>query len=74
MTNIGRRPTFGRGKLIVEVYLVDYESNLYERELKIDIIERLRGEKKFDTAEELKKQITKDVEQGRAILNSRGRN
>lgn len=74
LTNIGRRPTFGRGKLIVEVYLVDYESNLYERELKIDIIERLRGEKKFDTVEELKKQITKDVEQGRAILNSRGRN
>ena len=74
VTNIGKRPTFGGGKPIVEVYLLDYRSNLYEHELKIDIIERLRGEKKFDNAEELKKQITKDIEQGRAILNYRGRN
>ena len=74
VTNIGKRPTFGGSKPIVEVYLLDYCSNLYEHELKIDIIERLRGEKKFDNAIELKKQITKDIEQGRAILNSRGRN
>ena len=74
VANIGKRPTFGNDKLIVEVYLLDYHSDLYEHELEIDIIERLRGEKKFDTIDELKKQITKDIEQGRAILNSRGRN
>jgi riboflavin kinase/FMN adenylyltransferase len=74
VTNIGYRPTFGDSERTVEVYLLDYHSDLYEHELKIDIIERLRGEKKFDTVEELKKQITKDVEQGRTILNSRGRN
>jgi riboflavin kinase/FMN adenylyltransferase len=74
VTNIGSRPTFSDGERTVEVYLLDYHSDLYEHELKIDIIERLRGEKKFNTVEELKKQITKDVEQGRTILNSRGRN
>jgi len=74
VTNIGKRPTFGDGELIVEVCLLDYHGDLYEHELKIDIIERLRGEKKFNTVEELKKQITKDIDQGRAILNSRGRN
>lgn len=74
VTNIGYRPTFGDSERTVEVYLLDYHSDLYEHELKIDIIERLRGEKKFDTLEELKKQITKDVEQGRTILASRGRN
>ena len=74
VTNIGKRPTFSDGKLTVEVYLLDYHSDLYEHELKIDIIGRLRGERKFDTVDELKKQITKDIEQGRAILNSRGRN
>ena len=74
VTNIGYRPTFGDGERTVEVYLLDYHTDLYEYELRIDIIERLRGEKKFDTVEELKKQITKDVEQGRTILNSRGRN
>ena len=71
VTNIGKRPTFGAGEPTVEVYLLDYYSNLYERELKIDIVERLRGEKKFDTVEELKKQITRDVEQGRAILRTK---
>ncbi len=74
MTNIGKRPTFGGSERTVEVYVLNYHSDLYERELKIDIIERLRGEKKFDTVDELKKQITEDVEQGRAILDSRGRN
>jgi len=72
MTNIGRRPTFGGSKRIVEVYLLDYHSDLYGHELKIDIVERLRGEKQFDTPQELKKQITDDIKQGRAILNSLG--
>jgi riboflavin kinase/FMN adenylyltransferase len=73
MTSIGRQPTFGGSQRIVEVYILDYHSNLYGRELKIDIMERLRGEKQFDTPEELKKQITEDINQGRAILSPRGR-
>ncbi len=74
MTNIGKRPTFGDSKSAIEVYTPNYRGDLYGRELKIDIVERLRGEKKFDTTEELKKQIAEDVEQGKAILDSRGRN
>jgi riboflavin kinase/FMN adenylyltransferase len=74
VTNIGKRPTFGSNERMVEVYLLDYHSDLYGRELEIDIIERLRGEKKFDTTQKLKKQIAQDVEQGRAILRTRGRN
>jgi len=72
MTNIGRRPTFPGSERTVEVLVLDYRSNLYGRELKIDIIERLRSEKRFDTTEELKKQIAEDIKQGRAILNSQG--
>lgn len=74
LTNVGKRPTFGGSEHTVEVYLLDYHSDLYGRQLKIDFMERLRGEKQFATAEELKKQITEDIKQGRAILNSRGRN
>ncbi len=74
MTNIGRCPTFGDSEHTVEVYVLDYHGDLYEHEMKIDIIERLRDEKKFDNAEELKKQIAEDVKQGRAILHSKGRN
>jgi len=70
VTNIGKRPTFGSKERTVEVYLLDYDSELYGRELEIDILERLRGEKKFDTAEELKKQIAQDVERGRKWLGS----
>jgi len=72
MTNIGKRPTFGGSQRTVEVYVLDYHSDLYGRELKIDIMARLRSEKKFDTTDELKKQITEDIKQGRAILSSRG--
>jgi riboflavin kinase/FMN adenylyltransferase len=73
MTNIGKRPTFGGSEHLVEVYLVDYHGDLYGQELAVDIIERLRDEKKFDTPEELKKQIAEDVRQGTAILKTRGK-
>ena len=74
MTNIGKCPTFGYNERTVEVYILNYDSDLYGHELKIDIIERLRDEKQFNTAEELRKQIIEDVNQGRAILSSQGRN
>jgi len=74
MTNIGKRPTFGGSQRTVEVYVLDYHSDLYGHELKIDIMAGLRSEKRFDTADELKKQIAEDIKQGRAILNSQGRN
>ena len=70
MTNIGRRPTFDGVERMVEVYILDYHGDLYGKELRIDIIERLRNEKRFDTADELKKQVAEDVRRGRTILNS----
>ena len=74
VTNIGKRPTFGGKERVVEVYILGYRSDLYGHELKIDIIERLRGEKRFSTAAELKRQMVEDINQGRAILNSQGGN
>jgi riboflavin kinase/FMN adenylyltransferase len=72
MTNIGTRPTFGSGPRLIEVYLLDYNGDLYGQELIIDIIERLRNEKKFDTPEQLRKQIAEDVKHGKAMLETRG--
>lgn len=74
MTNIGKCPTFGDFKRTVEVYIIGYNGSLYNQELKIDIIERLRDERKFDSVEALKKQIAEDIKQGRAILESEGGN
>ena len=71
MTNIGRNPTFGSGDRTVETYIIDYSGDLYGRELKIDIIERLREERKFDSVEALKEQVAEDVRQGKAILSSK---
>jgi len=70
MANIGKRPTFGDTERTIEVYILDYHDNLYGRELKIDIIKRLRNEKQFDTVQQLERQIAEDVKQGNAILDS----
>jgi riboflavin kinase/FMN adenylyltransferase len=72
ISNIGKCPTFDGCERTVEAYVLDYHDNLYGQELKIDFVERLRDEKKFENAEELKKQIAEDVERGKAILNSGG--
>lgn len=69
LTNIGRRPTFGDDQRLVEVYLLDYQGDLYGQELEVDILKRLRDEKKFENAEELQRQIAKDIEKGRKWLN-----
>lgn len=71
MTNIGNNPTFGDSERGVEVYIIDYQGDLYGREVSIDIVERLRGEERFSSVAELKKQIAEDVKKGKAILDAR---
>ncbi len=68
VTNIGRRPTFDGVDRSVEVFLLDFNGDLYGKKLRIDIVERLREEKKFNSVDELMAQITKDVEHGRKVL------
>jgi riboflavin kinase/FMN adenylyltransferase len=66
--SIGVRPTFktGRGELI-EAYLLDFDGDLYGRRLTLEFLERLRGERRFDSAESLIEQMHRDVEQTRGI-------
>ena len=74
MTNIGRRPTFGdNNERTIESFIINYNYDVYGKEVKIEIIQRLREEKAFDNVEELKKQIAEDVKRGTAILNTQGR-
>ncbi len=69
VTNIGIRPTFGDGKRIVEVHILDFEDReLYGHEIMIELVQRLRGEVRFSGADELKAQMKRDVEQTRALL------
>jgi riboflavin kinase/FMN adenylyltransferase len=67
--SVGVRPTFktGRGEL-VEAYLLDYDGDLYGQTLKIDFLERLRGERRFERPEGLVEQMRRDVERTRERL------
>jgi riboflavin kinase/FMN adenylyltransferase len=66
--NIGLRPTFDGSKRIVEAHLLDFAGDIYGHTLKIELVERLRGEEKFSGAQELKAQMARDVEQARSLL------
>jgi riboflavin kinase/FMN adenylyltransferase len=68
VTNIGMRPTFGEGERTIEVFLMDFDGDIYGKNLTIELVERLRGETKFASAEDLSAQIVKDVEQAERIL------
>ncbi|MDD5191081.1 MAG: bifunctional riboflavin kinase/FAD synthetase [Dehalococcoidales bacterium] len=74
MTNIGKRPTFGKNERNIETLILDYDKDLYGKDLRIELIARLRDEKKFNTPEELKRQIADDVKRGSEILAARSRN
>ena len=66
--NIGVRPQFETGRgVLIEAYLIDFGGDLYGRELRIDFLQRLRGEKLFPSVETLTEQIAKDVERAREI-------
>jgi len=66
--SIGVRPTFvtGRGEL-VEVYLLDFDDDLYGSHLELAFLRRLRGEKRFDSVAALVDQMALDVEAARTI-------
>jgi riboflavin kinase/FMN adenylyltransferase len=71
--SIGVRPTFqtGRGELI-EAYILDFEGDLYGSTLCLEFLERLRGERRFDSAEALVEQMRRDVERTREIAAAAG--
>jgi len=72
-TSIGTRPTFGGGKETVETYLLDYDGDLYGKEMTVEFVQRLRDEQCFSSSEELKMQIEKDVREVESILAKEAR-
>jgi riboflavin kinase/FMN adenylyltransferase len=67
VTNIGHRPTFDEHRPTIEVHVLDFEGDLYEREMRVELLGRLRDEQKFSGVEELVAQIHRDVEAARAF-------
>ncbi|OPJ57138.1 bifunctional riboflavin kinase/FAD synthetase [Alkalithermobacter paradoxus] len=61
-TNIGLNPTIGNRSLSIETYILDFDRDIYEEEIIIHFIERIRDEKKFHSLNELTSQMKKDIE------------
>lgn len=66
--SVGVRPTFETGRgLLIEAHLLDFSGDLYGRTLRVSFLERLRGERRFDSTAALVEQMRRDVEQARRI-------
>ncbi len=68
VANLGVRPTFGGDDTVLEVFLFDFDGDLYGKRLRVRLIDHLRPEKKFDGIDDLKAQIASDSESARKIL------
>jgi riboflavin kinase/FMN adenylyltransferase len=68
---VGVRPQFetGRGELI-EAYLIDFEGDLYGRELRLEFHKRLRGERRFVDVDALVEQMGRDTEAAASLIAS----
>ncbi len=69
VTNIGTRPTFNEGsEIVVETHLLNWDGDLCGTTLELSFIERLRAEKRFESADALQAQMRSDIERARGLL------
>jgi riboflavin kinase/FMN adenylyltransferase len=71
VVNIGVRPTFGVNARAVEVHLLDFADDIYGEEVTVEFVERIRGERRFESLDGLVAQITDDVGAARTLLSER---
>jgi riboflavin kinase / FMN adenylyltransferase len=73
VTNIGTRPTFDNGERSVETFILDWAGDLYGKRIRVEFIQKLRDERKFNGIDEIKAQLAVDVQNARAALEAAGR-
>ncbi len=66
--SIGERPTFPGAGHSIEAFVMDFDGDLYGRELRLELVRRLRDEEKFDSIEQLRLQVDRDVAETRRLL------
>jgi riboflavin kinase / FMN adenylyltransferase len=72
LVSVGTRPTFHpAGEVLTEVHLLDFDGDLYGIELGVELVARLRDERRFDGVAELVSQMRRDADEGRAALGLR---
>lgn len=72
VANIGYSPTFEDNIFTVEAHILDFSGDLYGQKIRINFIQRLRGEQKFSGIEALSAQIQKDIERARQLFATKG--
>ncbi len=70
MMNIGERPTFNGNSTVLEVHILDFDSDIYGKDIQLQFVRRIRDEKQFDGAEDLKNQLKKDEKATRSVLEN----
>lgn len=71
IANVGCKPTIeGENPVGVEMHIFDFEQNIYGKEIRVDFLSRVRPEIKFDSIEDLKKQMGKDIASAREFFES----
>ncbi|MBN9246775.1 bifunctional riboflavin kinase/FAD synthetase [Hyphomicrobium sp.] len=65
---LGTRPTFDDGMPVLEVYLFDFSGDLYGREMEVEFIDFIRGDRKFHSVDELVAQMDEDIAKVQAVL------
>jgi riboflavin kinase/FMN adenylyltransferase len=67
---VGANITFGESRKHGEVYILDFQDDLYDQEIEVEILQKLRENKKFDSSEELIEQMKKDEEVARKFFGT----
>jgi riboflavin kinase/FMN adenylyltransferase len=68
ITNVGMRPTFGENQLLIETHIIDFKRDIYGKTMKIEFIDRLRDERRFESVDALVAQISKDAERAKEVF------
>ena len=73
LVSVGVRPTFhDRGSVLVEVYLLDWDGDLYDATLDVELVHRLRAERRFDSTDALVVQMRQDEAEARRLIGLDG--
>lgn len=71
VASLGTRPTVGGTHTLLEVHLLDFDSDIYRAQVAVDFLHKLREERRFGSLEEMRVQILRDIEQARGYFNGR---
>jgi len=70
VTNVGARPTFSHYDPVVETHILDFSGSLYNREIRVCFLEKLRDTKTFSSSSQLKEQIGRDIGKSRELIDN----